>query len=149
MNGKTFMMWNKSKFIICVSCRIYKWFYYMIVLQNVLSPHKNLDKHTAWKASVLGFFLVWIFPRFGLNRKRYSVSLRIQSKCGKILIRKALNTDTFHIVTSSRITCVLGYVWIMVLIPLLLLQPRITKISRIPFTHRFSYISGNVSNIQP
>ena len=35
------------------------------------------------------------FPAFGLNKGRYSVSLRIQSKCGKIRIRKTPNTDTF------------------------------------------------------
>ena len=34
------------------------------------------------------------FPALGLNTERYRVSLRIQSKCGKIRTRKALNTDT-------------------------------------------------------
>ena len=38
------------------------------------------------------------FPAFGLNRNRYSVSLRIQSKCGKILTRKIPDTYTFHVV---------------------------------------------------
>ena len=35
------------------------------------------------------------FPGFGLNTERYSVSLRIQSECGKILTRITPNTDTF------------------------------------------------------
>ena len=36
------------------------------------------------------------FPAFGLNTKRYSVSLRIQSQCGKIRTRTTSNTDTFY-----------------------------------------------------
>ena len=43
-----------------------------------------------------------IFPAFGLNTKRYSVSLRIQSKCGKIRTRNTPNTDTFHSVIFIR-----------------------------------------------
>ena len=38
------------------------------------------------------------FPAFGLNTERYSVLLRIQSKCCKIWARKIPNTDTFHAV---------------------------------------------------
>ena len=38
------------------------------------------------------------FPAFGLNTERYGVSLRIQSKCGKIRIRITPNADTFHAV---------------------------------------------------
>ena len=38
------------------------------------------------------------FPVFGLNAERYGVSLRIQSKCGKMRTRKTPNTDTFHAV---------------------------------------------------
>ena len=36
------------------------------------------------------------FPAFELNTERYSVSLRIQSECGKIRTRKTPNTDTLH-----------------------------------------------------
>ena len=36
------------------------------------------------------------FPAFGLNTERHSVSLRIQSECGKIQTRITPNTDTFH-----------------------------------------------------
>ena len=42
------------------------------------------------------------FPKFGLNTERYRVSLRIQSKCGKVQTRKTPNTDTFHTVTYSN-----------------------------------------------
>ena len=38
------------------------------------------------------------FPVFGLNTGRYGVSLRIQSKCGKIQTRITPNTDNFHAV---------------------------------------------------
>ena len=34
------------------------------------------------------YFLVRIFPTFGLSMERYFVSLRIQSECGKIRNRK-------------------------------------------------------------
>ena len=37
------------------------------------------------------------FPTFGLNTDRYSVSLRIQSKCGKIRTRITPNADTFYV----------------------------------------------------
>ena len=36
------------------------------------------------------------FPAFELNTERYGVSLRIQSKCGKIRTRKTPNTNIFH-----------------------------------------------------
>ena len=36
------------------------------------------------------------FPAFGLNTERYTISLRIQSECGKILTRITPNTDTFY-----------------------------------------------------
>ena len=35
------------------------------------------------------------FPAFGLNRERCSVSLRIDSKCGKLQTRITPNTDSF------------------------------------------------------
>ena len=38
------------------------------------------------------------FPAFGLNKEKYSVSLRIQSECWKIRTRKTPNTSTFHAV---------------------------------------------------
>ena len=50
----------------------------------------------AWKVSVFGVFRDPYFPAFGLNTERHSVSLRIQSECGKIRITKTPNTKTFH-----------------------------------------------------
>ena len=38
------------------------------------------------------------FLAFGLNTKRYTVSLRIQFQCGKIRTRITPNTDTFYAV---------------------------------------------------
>ena len=38
------------------------------------------------------------FPAFGLNTERYSLSLRIQSECGKMWARITPNTDTFYAV---------------------------------------------------
>ena len=45
------------------------------------------------------------FSTFGLNRGRYGVSLRIQSKCWKIRTRKTTNTDTFVVVRVSYFSC--------------------------------------------
>ena len=38
------------------------------------------------------------FPAFGLNMERYSVSLRIQSECGKMRTRVSPNGDTSYAV---------------------------------------------------
>ena len=43
---------------------------------------------TAWKVSKDGVFSDPYFPTFGLNTERYSVTLRIQSECGKTRTRK-------------------------------------------------------------
>ena len=40
------------------------------------------------------------FPTFWLNTERYSVSLRVQSECGKIRTRIIPNMDTFYAVYS-------------------------------------------------
>ena len=41
------------------------------------------------------------FPAFGLNTKRYSVSLRIQSESGKMRTGITPNKDTFHAKTTN------------------------------------------------
>ena len=52
--------------------------------------------------------LFWCaFPAFGLNTKRCSVSLLIQSECRKMRIRITLNTDTFYAVFSSKILLII------------------------------------------
>ena len=45
------------------------------------------------------------FPTFGLNTERYGVSLRIQSKYGKIRTRITPNTDTFYAVAEMILFC--------------------------------------------
>ena len=48
------------------------------------------------------------FPAFGLNMERYSVSLHIQSKYGKMLTRITPNMDTFYAVNVLRRKKILG-----------------------------------------
>ena len=43
------------------------------------------------------------FSAFGVNTERYSVSLLIQSKCGKMRIRITPNMDTFYAVESQNL----------------------------------------------
>ena len=45
------------------------------------------------------------FPALGLNTKRYSISLRIQSACGKMRIRITPNTDPFYAVLLRKSPC--------------------------------------------
>ena len=59
---------------------------------------------TAWKVFKYGVFSSLYFPVFGLNMERYSVSLRIQSECGKIRTRKNSVFGQF-----SRSRGILGY----------------------------------------
>ena len=44
------------------------------------------------------------FPEFVLNMDRYGVSSHIQSECGKMRIRIASNTNTFHAVLITRVS---------------------------------------------
>ena len=39
-----------------------------------------------------------LFPAFGMHKERYSLSLRIQPKCGKIRTRKTPNKNAFYAV---------------------------------------------------
>ena len=59
---------------------------------------------TASKASVLGDFVVRIFPHsyFPTTTEICRVSHHIQSKRGKIRTRKNANTDTFYAVISQK-----------------------------------------------
>ena len=47
------------------------------------------------------------FPAFELNTSTYSVSLLIQSECGKILSKITLNTDSFYAMHTCKVklTC--------------------------------------------
>ena len=64
-------------------CHIYFW----------VKLHVNC---TAWKEYKFGVFSGPYFPVFVLNTKNYSVTLRIQSECGKIRTRETHNLDTFQ-----------------------------------------------------
>ena len=67
-----------------------KWVYYICLGYNIKYETENCVKSVRiWSFS--GPY----FPAFGLNMERYSVSVRIQSECGKIQARKTPNTDSF------------------------------------------------------
>ena len=53
------------------------------------------NSHSVKSVRIRSYFVPH-FPAFGLNTKRYSVSLRIQSECGKMRTRITPNTDTFY-----------------------------------------------------
>ena len=64
----------------------------------------TFDKPTnARKVSKYGVFSGPYFCAFGLNTERYSVSLRIQSKCGKMWTRKNSVFRHFSRVNSPRL----------------------------------------------
>ena len=69
---------------------------------NGTRSHNHLvrKRSTAWKVSKYGVFSGPYFPVFGLNKERYSVSLRIQSECGKIRTRR--NSVFRHFLRSER-----------------------------------------------
>ena len=59
--------------------------------QSVISEKLH---ETVFGVRIWSFFGSY-FPAFGLNTEIYGVSLRIQSKWGKIRTRKTPNMDTF------------------------------------------------------
>ena len=64
--------------------------------QNTEKLRNNTKgKHCVKSVSIRSFPGPY-FPAFGLNMERYSVSHRMQSKCGKIRTRETPNIDTFH-----------------------------------------------------
>ena len=70
-------------------------------LNVYLQPNLNLN--SILEKSPYSEFFWSIFSAFGLNTKRYSVSLRIQSECRKIRTRKNPNKDTFDVVNPSTV----------------------------------------------
>ena len=58
----------------------------------------NLHKEHCVKSVRIRSYSGPHFPAFGLNTERYSVSLRMQSKCGKMRTRITPNADTFYTV---------------------------------------------------
>ena len=65
---------------------------------------------TTWKVSKYGVFSGQYLPACGLNTKRYFLSLRIQSECGKI--RTSKNSIFGHISRSGLLTNT-GNVWLL------------------------------------
>ena len=70
----------------------------MIIMEKVrfrVKKYVRSHKHCVKRVRIRIFSGPY-FPACGLNTKRYKVSLRNQSKCGKIWTKKTPNTDTFH-----------------------------------------------------
>ena len=63
---------------------------------------------TAWKVSKYGVCSGPYFSAFGLNTERYWVSLRIQSQCEKIQIRK---NSVFGHLSRSCYLKLIKYIW--------------------------------------
>ena len=53
------------------------------------------------KSVIIWSYSFLYYPAFGLNTERYFMSLRIQSKCGKIRTRITPNAATFYAVTDA------------------------------------------------
>ena len=70
--------------------------------QRVNVTKGQLFNFTARKVSRHGVFSGPYFPAFGLNKERYSVSLRIQSECGKIRTRE--NSVFGHFSRSAQLS---------------------------------------------
>ena len=64
--------------------------------QNIFSPCHCVKG--AWICSFSGVY----FPALVLNKKIYSVDLRIQSECRKIRATKTQNADTYHVVCTLK-----------------------------------------------
>ena len=62
--------------------------FWLILSDFQNEPFTHAKKTTAWKVSKYGVFSAPYFPAFGTNTERYSVSLRIHSKCGEIPTRQ-------------------------------------------------------------
>ena len=75
--------------------------YDKIPWKGLLQSGKNCVK----SAPIWSYYSPY-FPASGLNTERYSVSLRIQSKCGKMRTRITLNTNNFysvkHVYTDAK-----------------------------------------------
>ena len=63
--------------------------------KDVHRKHVYQNKHYA-KSICIRSYSGPYSPVFGLNTKKYRVSLRIQPKCGKMRTKITPNTDTFY-----------------------------------------------------
>ena len=62
----------------------------------------SFERNNLWRSVRIQSYSGLYFPAFRLNTERYSVSLRIQSECGKIWTGITPNTDTFYAVEIER-----------------------------------------------
>ena len=106
--------WNKKFEIIELS---------KTVLNALLTKLHCLIRAHVWNFSGL-FFLA-----FGLNAEKFRVSLRIQSECGKIWIRKAPNTNTFYVVFMDESQKTLPHELRMIIFGNKKIIPNISKLS--------------------
>ena len=83
---------------------LFQWLFLSYQLHG-FSDGNTLSNNTLRKKSHIRRFSGPYFPAFELNTERYSVSLQIQPKCGKMRSRKTPNTDTFHadLISSSLV----------------------------------------------
>ena len=80
-----------------------KWYLHGLMIAIDISAFAVLINHHFYcvKSVRIRSYSGLYFLTFGLNTERYGVSLRIQSKGGKIRTRITLNTDTLHAVFLS------------------------------------------------
>ena len=62
---------------------------------------KKKENYNCVKSAHIRSYSSPYFPAFGLNTKRYFLSLRIQSECGKMRTRKTPNTENFYAVHNT------------------------------------------------
>ena len=73
-----------------------------MVQERLRKGDLKMETHCV-KSVLIRSFSGQYFPAFGVNTRRYGVSLYIQSECWKIWTRKTLNMDNFHAVTEALI----------------------------------------------
>ena len=73
-------------------------FYFVIFIPTNTKLTKEVQYWHCVKSVRIQIYSGLHFPAFWLNTKRYSVSLSIQSECGKMRITITPNTDFFHAV---------------------------------------------------
>ena len=82
-----------------VSCTLQITWYVFFMAREIQRDHKTWPVcETLREKCRIRYYSGLHFPAFRLKTERYSVSLRIQSECGKIRTRITPNTDTFHAV---------------------------------------------------
>ena len=92
------------------------------IFNNFLGELGNSTTLHCVKVSEYGVFTGPYFPAYGLNKKRYEVSHRIQSKCGKIRTRKI---SVFGHISNSVIV---SYKWeTLYLLPRTLQRTQLNK----------------------